>query len=99
MKHLVYIDGTDWQYEIGRAADGNTVYPDPECLKKKGRCWEGCGIVECELVFKRWAVEHDWKKMSESSTNYSTEELKNNGNIIQLESAKKRLEYLENIIA
>jgi hypothetical protein len=61
--------------------------------------WDGCGIVECELVFKKWVSEHDWKKMSRDSTTYSAEDLKNNADILRLESAQKHLEYLEEKVA
>ena len=94
-KVTVFVDGMDWMYEVGSAADGNTIYPDVDCLKKYNRCWDGCGIVECELVFKKWALEHDWKRMAVESVTYTAEDLKNNADIMQLESAQKRLEWLE----
>ena len=98
-KVKVFIDGIDWQYEIGEAADGNKVYPDVDCLKAENRCWEGCGIVECELIFKKWVVEHDWNKMAKGSKSYSVDELKNNSDLIRLESAQKHLEYLEDKVS
>lgn len=94
-KVKVYLDGVDWMYEVGAAADGNKVYPDVNCLKKYNRCWDGCGIVECELVFKKWVVEHDWDKMSKGSKSYTAKELKENSDKLQLEAAQKRLEWLE----
>jgi hypothetical protein len=97
-KVTVYLDGIDWQYEVGEAIDGNKVYPDVNSLKKYNRCWDGCGIVECELVFKKWVVEHNFKRMSKDSTSYSAEELETNRNILRLESAKKHLEYLEELV-
>lgn len=94
-KVTVVLDGIDWMYEVGDAADGNTVYPDADCLKKYSHCWEGCGIVECELVFKKWIIEHDWDRMAKNTKTYSAKELKENSDILQLEAAKKHLEYLE----
>jgi hypothetical protein len=47
-KIKVFVDGVDWQHEIGDAIDGNTVYPDVDSLKKYNTCWDQCGIVECE---------------------------------------------------
>src|SRR5208283_2502349 len=98
-KLLVYMDGVDWQHEIGEAPDGNKVYPDVESLKEHNRCWDGCGIVECEIIFKKWAVEHNWKKMTGDSKTYSVEDLKNNADILRLESAQKRLEWLEDKVS
>ena len=37
---------TDWEFEIGGAADGSKVYPDMESVKKCCGCWKGCGIVK-----------------------------------------------------
>ena len=97
-KVTVFLDGVDFQYEIGEAPYGNTVYPDVESLKENNRCWEGCGIVECELVFKKWVFEQDWKRMSKDSVNYTAKELETNVDILRLESAKKHLEYLEELV-
>jgi hypothetical protein len=94
-KVKVYMDGVDYMYEVGHASDGNKVYPDTESLREHNRCWEGCGIVECELVFKKWVVKHDWERMAGDSINFSAEELKNNADILRLESAQKHLEWLE----
>lgn len=94
-KVTVFLDGVDWQHEIGEASDGNKVYPGVDSLKEHNRCWDGCGIVECEIVFKKWVLEHDWKRMARDSTTYSAEDLKKNSDILRLESAQKRLEWLE----
>ena len=94
-KVVVYLDGVDWQHEVGCAPDGNSVYPDVHSLKENNRCWEGCGVVECELVFKKWILEQDWDRMSKSSKTYTAQELKENSDILRLESAQKYLEYLE----
>jgi len=61
----VYLDGTDWRYEIGHAADGNRVYPSVDCLKEENKCWDECGIVKCKLVFMETVIPEvdpkDWK--------------------------------------
>lgn len=98
-KVAVFLDGIDWQYEVGCASDGNSVYPDIDCLKKHNRCWDGCGIVECELVFKKWIHEHNWNAMSKSSKSYTAKELKENSDILRFESALKHLEYLEDKVS
>ena len=94
-KVKVYLDGIDWLYEVGHASDGNTVYPGVNSLKEYNRCWDGCGIVECELVFKKWLHEHDWKRMAGDTVSYTAKEIKDNRELLRLESAKKHLEYLE----
>jgi hypothetical protein len=94
-KVTVYLDGVDWMYEVGEAADGNKVYPDVSSLKKYNRCWEGCGIVECELVLKKWILEHDFKKMASETVSCTVKDLMDNAELILLESAKKHLEWLE----
>lgn len=98
-KIIVYVDGVDWQHEIGEASDGNKVYPSINCLKKYSRCWDGCGIVECELVLKKWVVEHNWNKMAKSSKIYTAKELEENYDILRHESAQKHLEYLEELVS
>jgi len=98
-KVTVYLDGVDFMHEVGYSADGNNIYPSVDCLKKYNRCWEGCGIVECELVFKKWVVEHNWKKMSKNSKTYTAKELEENSDILRLESAQKHLEWLEDKVS
>jgi len=96
-KETVYLDGTDWLYEVGAAADGNSIYPDVESLKKYNGHWEGCGIVECEIVFKKWVIESDWGKVK--SVSYTAKEIKNNAEMQKLDCAEKHLEYLEARVA
>lgn len=93
----VFVDGVDWQHEIGEASDGNKIYPDIESLKKYSRCWAGCGVVKCKIVFEEWVVEQNFEDMfKNSSQGYTLEELKTNGDVLKLESKLKHLEYLEN---
>lgn len=58
-KITVYVDGTDWLWEVGEASDGNKVFPSIEALKEYSKCWKGCGIVKCDLVIKDWVVLPD----------------------------------------
>jgi len=96
----IYMDKTDWDYEVGCASDGNTIYPDLESLKEFNRCWDGCGVVKCEITFKEIAIEEDRKKMFEGSSNgYTAEDYEINRDIIRIESATRRLEWLEGKVA
>jgi hypothetical protein len=91
----VFLDGVDWQHEIGEAVGGNKVYPSIEDLKEYNRCWNGCGIVKCKLVFEEWVVEQNFEEMfKDSSKSYTLEDLKTNRDIMKLESAQKRAEWL-----
>jgi hypothetical protein len=95
----IYIDGVDFQYEVGHASGGNRVYGSVGVLQKTSKCWEGCGVIECDLIFKKWVVEQDEKKMFDaSSKTYSLEDFKKNTDIIRFESAKLRLEYFEQMV-
>lgn len=98
-KVVVYLDGVDWQHEIGVASDGNKVYPDIDNLKECSPCWNGCGIVECELVFKKWVVDQNWNKIFKTSRTYSVKEMKKNSDILRLESANNYLKYLEDLVS
>lgn len=58
----VYIDGVDWQYEIGHAMDGNRVYPSLEDLAESNSCWESCGVVKATITFEKWVTPQDLSK-------------------------------------
>ena len=97
---VVYLDGTDWRYEVGEASDGNKIFPGIKSLQEESPCWKGCGIVRCRLVFEEWVVEENMKEMFEdSSKTYSLEELETDMDVVRLESATKRLEWLEKQVA
>lgn len=59
----VYLDGVDFQHEIGEASDGNKVYPSIKDLQSHNSCWESCGIVKVKLVFEEWAVAQNFNDM------------------------------------
>lgn len=99
-KVTVYMDGVDWRYEVGSAADGNTIYPTLDCLQEYHSCWKGCGVVECEITFKKWVIKEDLEEaFGDSSKQYSIEDLKGNKGIYRYEAALKRLEYLEKLVS
>ena len=52
MKKIVYIDGTDWQHEVGET--DAVVWPSLEMMKKRVPCIEQCGVVRCELKEIEW---------------------------------------------
>jgi hypothetical protein len=50
----VFMDGVDWDYEVGTALGGNKVYPSIECLRECiGHNVDRCGIVEVEMTLVR----------------------------------------------
>ena len=52
-----FMDGTDWEWELGSADDGNKVYPSEKSLiEYAGHDVTECGIAEVEIRFVRWVV-------------------------------------------
>jgi hypothetical protein len=49
-----FMDGVDWQHELGAALGGNRLYPDAKDCKENRPCTRECGIVEVEVRFIRW---------------------------------------------
>lgn len=95
---IVFLDGVDWQHEIGEAAGGNKVYGSVEDLKENNRCWNSCGVVKCKITLVEWVEEQNFNKMFRDSTkSYTLEELKANADVQKVESAKKYLEQLEKL--
>lgn len=43
----------DWEFELGDAVGGNSVYGSVPDLKKHRKCWKECGIVEVEVRLRR----------------------------------------------
>ena len=64
-----YMDGTDWECELGAAIGGSNLYPDTlDCLEKAFK-WtpdqgdvndlvhlSQCGMAQVEVRFVRWAL-------------------------------------------
>jgi len=46
-----YMCKTDYEFELGQASGGNTVFPSVEDAKKHLKCWVSCGLVEVEVVY------------------------------------------------
>lgn len=48
-----YMDKVDFDEELGRALDGNRIFPSIEALRKGRPCCTQCGIVEVEIRLSR----------------------------------------------
>lgn len=59
MRTGLFMDGVDFDDELGHASGGNRVYPSVDDLKKNSKCWQGCGIVEVEVRLVRWVEEQN----------------------------------------
>jgi len=55
----IYMDGVDFQHELGEAMGGNVVFGSMEDLKEHSKCWESCGIVKCTITVEEWASPQD----------------------------------------
>ena len=57
-----YMDGIDFNCELGANPSGNTVYPSIDTLRDGLPCVNkgGCGIAEVEVRFIRWIEEPDY---------------------------------------
>lgn len=88
----VYIDGTDWRYEVGEASDGNTVYPSLESIQHYTQCWKGCGVVKCKLVFVEEVLPEDTKEMFKDLVPAS--QLTQDRDVARLQSAEYHLEFM-----
>ena len=51
-----FMDGIDWQHELGEAGSGTRLYPTAEDARAGEKCIDtgGCGIVEVEIRLIRW---------------------------------------------
>ena len=52
-----YMCEIDWNWELGEAAGGTTVYATLNDLKENHKCWEECGIVEVEVKMVKQVVK------------------------------------------
>ena len=53
-----FMDGIDWQHEVGHASNGNRVFPTVDDLVHgAGHDLDECGIAEVEIRFVRWIKE------------------------------------------
>jgi hypothetical protein len=44
-----YMCQTDWDWELGEALGGSTIYPSVEDLKDHRKCVSSCGIVKVKI--------------------------------------------------
>lgn len=50
-----FMDGTDWDCELGANIEGNLVYPSIRSAEtNRSECIEECGIVKVEVRFIKW---------------------------------------------
>ena len=48
-----FMDRVDFEFEVGSALGGNSIYPSVEDLRKHHPCVRNCGVVEVEILLKR----------------------------------------------
>jgi hypothetical protein len=94
-KFTVFVDGVDYQHELGEVIDGTKVYGTIEDLKERNKCWKSCGIVKLEITFKKWVEKQDLfsdidKVVSMKAEDYTSE--------MRLNHKQKHLEYLEDLV-
>jgi hypothetical protein len=44
-----YMCQTDWNWELGEALGGTTIYPTIEDLKTERKCTDSCGVVKVKI--------------------------------------------------
>ena len=56
-----FMDGIDWEHHLGSDMTGPRLYPSEEAVRLHEPCVTtgGCGIVEVEVRFVRWAEEQN----------------------------------------
>ena len=50
---LGYMCRTDFDWELGMAADGNKIFPSVKALKHYRKCVKGCGIVRVRVTLDK----------------------------------------------
>lgn len=84
---IVYIDGVDFQHEIGEASGGNKVYPSLKDLKENNKCYESCGVVKAKITLVEWVLPQNIHLNSRRPHMES-----------KIERAKERLAFFEEAI-
>lgn len=51
------MDRTDFEYELGAASGGDTVYPSLDDVLAHRKCANECGVVEVEVRFRKLVKE------------------------------------------
>jgi len=64
----LYVDMTDWAYDVGHAADGSRFYPSVKAIRKHSSCVHECGIGKVDINFLEVVQEplsyEDWGGVS-----------------------------------
>lgn len=95
---VVFVDGTDWRWEVGHAADGNRIYPDLDCLKAYNKCWEECGVVKCRIEFLEEVVPENWELTKQNAVKGEFPETRDEKYAYEMNHRHKHLEYLEDLV-
>lgn len=56
-RRLVYMDGTDFEVELGEINGGLSIYRSTKDILRSTTCARRCGVVEIELRPRRWAIK------------------------------------------
>ena len=59
---VVYVDCTDFWYEMGEAAGGSKVYGSIEEVLKYSPCAKECGVVEVTIKYKKQVLPTEHKQ-------------------------------------
>lgn len=99
-----YMCSIDFDWELGEAMGGSTIYPSVEDLKEHHVPWESCGIVEVEITRTNIVHKEDLRRGAISGEEFARQEkqlrvkwykeaIKNLE--AELENKKERLNNLE----
>jgi len=92
LEKIVYIDGVDFEHELGEASGGVRVYPSLKDAQEENVCWDSCGLVKCKVTFLEWVVRPDWSKARLVSA--TPQEFEESPELQRLESYKQNFEFL-----
>jgi hypothetical protein len=59
-EYIGYMDKVDFEEELGRASDGNKVFPSAEAVRRHRRCSAECGIVKVRVVLEEVTQESNF---------------------------------------
>lgn len=64
----LYIDGVDWQHELGEASGGNYVYYSKRDILATSACADTCGVVRVKATLSNptWVHRQDLKYRKET---------------------------------
>lgn len=90
----VFMDGIDFQHEIGHAMGGNTVYADLEDALKNNPCAKSCGIVKVKVELVEWVQDQNFDKAEYITV--TPEEMQKSPDLQRLECWTAHQKFLEN---